>query len=199
MSPTADLIPTGSPVSLASSSTQSSRLSVSENSACRDGLMQSTPSRTPRVSAISADTFAAGSTPPRPGLAPWLSLISSARTGAPATRSLSRCRSKRPCSSRQPKYAVPIWNTSSAPWRWWRDSPPSPVLCMHPARAAPRFSASTAAPDSEPKLMAEMFTTDAGRNASRRPRAEPSTFAAGRVTSCPACTFVAGIARPNVR
>ena len=34
---------------------------------------------------------APGSTPPSPGLAPWLSLISSARTGAPATRSFSRC------------------------------------------------------------------------------------------------------------
>ena len=50
--------------------------------------MQSTPSRTPRAAAISADTLAAGSTPPRPGLAPWLSLISSARTGAPATQIL---------------------------------------------------------------------------------------------------------------
>ena len=103
MSPTADLIPTGSPVSSASSSTQSSRLSTSENSACRDGLMQSSPTGMPRVAAISAETFAAGSTPPRPGLAPWLSLISSARTGAPATSAFSRCRSKRPCSSRQPK------------------------------------------------------------------------------------------------
>jgi hypothetical protein len=54
---------------------------------------------------------------------------------------------------------------------------------MHPARAAPRLSASTAAPDSEPKLIAEMFTTDAGRNASRRPRAAPSTFAHGTSTS----------------
>ena len=44
--------------------------------------MQSSPGRTPRIAAISADTFAAGSTPPSPGLAPWLSLISSARTGA---------------------------------------------------------------------------------------------------------------------
>ena len=102
-SPTADLMPTGRPVSAASSSTQSSRLSTSENSACRDGLMQSFPSCTPRVAAISADTFGPGRTPPRPGLAPWLSFTSSARTGADATRSFSRERSKRPCSSRQPK------------------------------------------------------------------------------------------------
>ena len=37
-----------------------------------DGEMQSFPSGTPRVSAISRDTLAAGSTPPCPGLAPWL-------------------------------------------------------------------------------------------------------------------------------
>ena len=36
-SPTADLMPTGKPVSSASNSTQSRRLSVSENSACREG------------------------------------------------------------------------------------------------------------------------------------------------------------------
>ena len=102
-SPTADLIPTGSPVSAASISTQSSIPSTSENSACRDGLTQSTPCGTPRVAAISAETLTPGSTPPSPGLAPWLSLTSSARTGADATVSLKRARSNRPFSSRQPK------------------------------------------------------------------------------------------------
>ena len=76
---------------------------MSENSACRDGLTQSRPSGTPRAAAISADTFGAGNSPPRLGLAPWLSLISRARTGAPATTSLSLSRSKRPSPSRQPK------------------------------------------------------------------------------------------------
>jgi hypothetical protein len=112
--------------------------------------MQSTPSGTPRVSAISADTFAAGSTPPSPGFAPWLSLTSSARTGALATSALSRSRSNRPSASRQPKYAVPIWNTSSPPCRWCEERPPSPVLCRQPARAAPRLSASMAAAESDP-------------------------------------------------
>ena len=55
----------------------------------------------------------AGSTPPRPGFAPWLSLISSARIGVLSTSSLSRGRLNRPSSSRQPKYAVPIWKTRS--------------------------------------------------------------------------------------
>ena len=89
-------MPTGRPVSAASSSTQSSMLSTSWNSAWREGLMQSWPIRMPRIWAISAETFAAGSTPPSPGLAPWLSLISRARTGAEATRSLSRARSNAP-------------------------------------------------------------------------------------------------------
>jgi hypothetical protein len=36
-----------------------------------------------------------------------------------------------------------------------------------------------AAPLSDPKLMAEMFTMESGRNARARPRAPPSTLAAG--------------------
>ena len=56
----------------------------------------------------------------------------------------------------------------------------------------------TAAPDSEPKLIAEMLTTEFGRNARARPRGAPSTFAQGSATSCPACTCVGGTARPNV-
>ena len=50
-----------------------------------------------RMRAICADTFAAGSMPPIPGLAPWLSLISMARTGAePRSRGTDRWRSVRP-------------------------------------------------------------------------------------------------------
>ena len=83
MSPTADLMPTGRPVSAASSSTQSSRLSVSANSAWRDGLMQSSPHRRRRGRRRSRPRpWPPGSSPPRPGLAPWLSLTSRARTGA---------------------------------------------------------------------------------------------------------------------
>ena len=40
------------------------------------GETQSTPIGTPRASDISGVIFAAGRTPPCPGLAPWLSLIS---------------------------------------------------------------------------------------------------------------------------
>jgi hypothetical protein len=47
-----------------------------ENAPWRAGEMQSRPTGTPRIAAISAETLAAGSTPPWPGLAPWLSLIS---------------------------------------------------------------------------------------------------------------------------
>ena len=103
MSPTADLMPTGRPVSSASSSTKPSMQSTSVNSEWRAGLMQSTPWRMPRVSAISRDTFGPGSTPPSPGFAPWLSLISIALTGALWTSSLSLGRLNRPSSSRQPK------------------------------------------------------------------------------------------------
>ena len=46
------------------------------NALCAAGEMQSTHGGTPRASAISGVTLAPGSTPPWPGLAPWLSLIS---------------------------------------------------------------------------------------------------------------------------
>lgn len=179
MSPTAPLIPTGSPVSAASSSTKSSRLSSSSKARCRAGLAQSRPIGIPRMSEISLVTFAAGSRPPRPGLAPCESLISIALTGAESTTSLSLARLKFPCSSRQPKYAVPICSTMSPPWRWCGESPPSPVLCMQPASFAPALSALIALLDSDPKLIAEMLISESGRNALARPRAPPSTFALG--------------------
>jgi hypothetical protein len=74
-----------------------------ENALCADGEMQSTPSGTPRASAISAVTFGPGSTPPWPGLAPWLSLISIIFTCGSRAFSSKRDSLKRPSSSRQPK------------------------------------------------------------------------------------------------
>ena len=65
--------------------------------------MQSLPIGMPRMAEISFVIFAAGRTPPRPGFAPWVSLISIARTGFSATRSKSRSRSSFPFSSRHPK------------------------------------------------------------------------------------------------
>jgi hypothetical protein len=47
-----------------------------ENALCAAGLTQSTPTGTPRAAAISGVTLGPGSTPPWPGLAPWLSLSS---------------------------------------------------------------------------------------------------------------------------
>ena len=44
-----------------------------EKALCDEGEMQSTPTGTPRAAAISTVTFGAGSTPPWPGFAPWLS------------------------------------------------------------------------------------------------------------------------------
>ncbi len=71
-------------------STKSSIESTSWKAVWREGLMQSRSRGTLRISAISAVILAAGSTPPSPGLAPWLSLISIARTGADSTTSSSR-------------------------------------------------------------------------------------------------------------
>jgi hypothetical protein len=103
-SPTADLMPTGRPVSAAMVSTSSSSPSTSRNAECPAGLLQSTPTGTPRMAAISGVTLAPGSMPPRPGLAPWLNLISMARIdGVTDTRSIRRGRLKVPSSLRQPK------------------------------------------------------------------------------------------------
>ena len=199
ISPTADLMPTGRPVPSATRSTKSSSESTSENAECRDGDAQSTPSGMPRISEISLLTLAAGSSPPRPGFAPCDSLISIARIGADSTTALSFSRSKCPSSSRQPKYDVPICSTRSPPCRWYGDSPPSPVLCMQPACLAPALSALIALPDIDPKLIAEMFTTERGRNALARPRGPPSTFALGRSMSWAWWPRIGGTSSAKVR
>ena len=73
--PTHSLIPTGLPPA---SSRIRARKSTSSrgvlNVGCAEGLMHFCPTGTPRTAAISAVTFAAGSTPPIPGFAPCESL-----------------------------------------------------------------------------------------------------------------------------
>ena len=69
--------------------------------------------------------------------------------------------------------------------RWYAEMPPSPVLCMQPAIAAPLLSASTALAESEPKLIAEMLTSESGRNFLARSRGPPRIFADGSGVSSP--------------
>jgi hypothetical protein len=73
------------------------------NALCRAGDRQSTLIGTPRAAAISAVTFGAGSTPPWPGLAPWLSLISIIFTCGSRALAAKRSASNVPSSVRQPK------------------------------------------------------------------------------------------------
>ena len=54
------------------------------------------------MEAISAVIFRLGQEPAAPGLAPWLSLISIARTGCSATWSANFRSSNRPSDVRQP-------------------------------------------------------------------------------------------------
>ena len=70
---------------------------------CAGGDTTVCPMGTPRVAAISALTFAPGSTPPRPGLAPCDSLIEIAFTAGSVAFSANATGSKRPSASRQPK------------------------------------------------------------------------------------------------
>ena len=70
---------------------------------CFAGLAQSTPIGIPRISDISRVIFTAGSNPPMPGLAPWLSFNSIARTGFASIVSRNRLKSNLPSSSRHPK------------------------------------------------------------------------------------------------
>jgi hypothetical protein len=55
-----------------------------------------------------------------------------------------------------------------------------------------------ARPDNDPKLMAEMFTTESGRNAFGRRRVAPSTLAQGTHASWPAWGAEGATARPKV-
>ena len=87
----------------------------------------------------------------------------------------------------------------SPPWRWCGESAPSPVFCRQPAIAAPLLSDSIALPDSEPKLMPEMLTTEPGRKACVRPRAAPITLAQGRTISSCAWGIVAAPGPVKVR
>ena len=57
--------------------------------------MQSSPIGTPRVLEISSVTLAAGSTPPWPGLAPWLTLSSTILTWSSAATSANSSGLKR--------------------------------------------------------------------------------------------------------
>jgi hypothetical protein len=80
--------------------------------------MQSLPSAIPRVAAISGETFAPGQVPAQARLGALAELDLQRPHRADCTRSLSRDSSKRPWSSRTPKYACPIWKTRSPPLRW---------------------------------------------------------------------------------
>ena len=192
-------MPTGSPVSVATSSTKSSIESTSPKTWCRLGEAQSWPHGMPRISAISRVTLAAGSMPPSPGFAPCDSLISMARTGADATTSLSRARSKLPVLVSAAEVRRADLEDELAAVAVVRRERPSPVFWRQPAASAPRLSASTALPDSEPKLMPEMLTTDAGRTAWARPRAAPSTLAIGSGTPSSACRPVIAPGPAKVR
>jgi hypothetical protein len=102
--PTQSLNPTGLPPQARRMS--SIRRSIStgvENAECRDGEMQSSPIGTPWMAAISAVTFAAGKTPPWPGLAPWLSLISIILICGSAATALNFSGLNEPSGLRQPK------------------------------------------------------------------------------------------------
>ena len=74
-----------------------------ENALWRDGEMQSTQGGTPRAAAISSVTLAPGSTPPWPGLAPWLIFSSMSLTCGSRAFSAKRSGLKVPSSLRQPK------------------------------------------------------------------------------------------------
>ena len=69
----------------------------------RDGLTHFSPCGTSRISAISSVTLAAGSTPPMPGLAPWLSLSETHLTWSLAALSANMAGSKSPSLVRAPK------------------------------------------------------------------------------------------------
>ena len=74
-----------------------------ENALWLAGEMQSTPISTPRASAISCVTLGPGNTPPCPGLAPWLSLISIILTCGSVACCVNSSALNVPSGLRQPK------------------------------------------------------------------------------------------------
>jgi len=142
------------------------------------GALAVHPTGTPRMAAISGVTLAPGSMPPRPGLAPWLSLISMARIRG-GGRHLIDQTGKAECAVviATAEVAGADLPDEVAAVEVVRRHPPSPVVCRAPAMAAPLLSAVMAAPLSDPKLIAETLTNDEGRKALARRRAPPSTFA----------------------
>ena len=102
--PTQSLNPAGLPPDSRRISAMNCIISIGvENAEWPDGEMQSMPRGTPRVSAISSDTLAAGSTPPWPGLAPWLSFNSTILTWSSVAVSAKCSGEKVPSGLRQPK------------------------------------------------------------------------------------------------
>ncbi len=106
--PTHSLIPTGLPP--ASSRSRATKRTSSRgvaNVECAAGLMHFCPRGTPRTAAISAAisavTFAAGSTPPIPGLAPCESLSDTHLTASCAALSANGFGSNSPSGVRAPK------------------------------------------------------------------------------------------------
>ncbi len=74
-----------------------------EKAEWRAGEMQSSPRGTPRMCAISRVTLAAGSTPPCPGLAPWLNFSSTILICGLAATSANFSGANVPSPLRQPK------------------------------------------------------------------------------------------------
>src|SRR6266853_3280891 len=84
-----------------------------------DGDMQSWPIGTPRVREISAETLAAGNTPPCPGFAPWLIFSSTILTSSSAAVSAKSSDENVPSELRAPKYPEPISQMMSPPFSRW--------------------------------------------------------------------------------
>ncbi|MNE47862.1 hypothetical protein D3C80_1422880 [compost metagenome] len=102
--PRQNLKPTGLPPDSSRNWAMNCIISIGvEKALWRDGEMQSSPMRMPRVSAISWVTLCLGRMPPWPGLAPWLILISIIRTCGLRAWAAKRSGSKRPSGVRHPK------------------------------------------------------------------------------------------------
>ena len=98
------LKPTGLPPDRIRSRSMNCSSSVGEwNALWLGGEMQVTPTGMPRASAISAVTLGPGSTPPWPGLAPWLSFSSIILTCGSVAFAWNLSALKVPSSLRQPK------------------------------------------------------------------------------------------------
>ena len=159
--------------------------SMSRNAVCRDGARRSPyPAGCPGSRAISALILAPGRSPPRPGLAPWLSLTRSRARAPERTRSTNRVEIEvAPLVAAAEVAGADLEDEIAALAVVVGEAALAGVVQQVGELGAAVERLDRAGGRASRSDIAETLTTDAGRKACLRPRGPPRTFAR-RATRC---------------